>query len=122
MSRPTVDAVTTGFDTTLDDPEVDDKIDDAGVLLRKAYDEGELADADETALWKYLVRHLIRFTVEDDREKTREQLGSAQADYSGRFTEMLRATSAGQTALMYDEDDRFRELQEENEDLFLDVH
>lgn len=115
MPEPSVDAVLSGFDTTLDEPAVRNVIDDAGVLLRQAYDDGELADETDTTIWKYLVRHLIRF--EPDRQETSKQLGSASVSYSGDFGSKLHATSPGQTALQLDPDGRLEDLGP-NEDLF----
>lgn len=117
MAKPDPSDVTAGFDTSLDDADVSEYIDDAGVLLRKAYDASELDDADETAMWKYLVRHLIRFTSKD-RQMEQKGLGSAQVQYSGNFGEMLRGTSPGQMVLMLDDEDRFEDLTGESEDLF----
>lgn len=121
MARPDPSTVRAGFQTSLDDEAVDSYVDDAEVLLRKAYESHELSDTDERAMWKYLARHLIRFASED-RQMDQKGLGSAQVSYSGDFGEMLRATAPGQTVIMLDEQDRFRDLTQEGEDLFLDVH
>lgn len=116
MARPGESAVTTGFSTTLGTEAVEATIDDAEVLLRKAYGADELEDGTETTMWKYLTRHLIRF--EPDRQQESKGLGAAQVTYSGDFGEMLRATSPGQMVMMLDDEDRFHDLTAENSDLF----
>lgn len=116
MPKPELDNVLTGFDTSLDEPEVTAYVDDAGVLLRQAYDDGELDAEVDTTLWKYLARHLIRH--EPDQQTKGEALGSARKDYTGAFGQGLRATSPGQTALRLDPHGQLAELDPTNDELF----
>lgn len=118
MPQPNATAVTTGFHTTLDTDGVEATIEDAGLLLRQAYDEDELEDDVDSALWKYLTRHLIRF--EPDQQTSSEAVGSASKSYTGEFGEMLKATSPGQTVLMLDSETggELADMHDETGDIF----
>lgn len=118
MPEPDAAAVTTGFHTTLDTEGVIATIADAGLILRAAYDEDELPDDVDTALWKYLTRHLIRH--EPDQQTRSVAAGSARKDYTGSFGDKLDATSPGQTVLMIDSEHggELADMNDETEDVF----
>lgn len=105
-ARIEVADVTRGFTTELDDAEIKEHIATAHMHVDDRLLNNGLSNSRLARIELFLTRHLIRFTVDGERQVTDESSPSGSQSYAGAFDgESLTATAAGQQAMMLDSSD-----------------
>lgn len=109
-----------GFSTSLDDDEIAEIIDDANLEVEEKLADTGMTDRRLSKIERELVRHAIKYEVEEERMVESEDIGPASLDYVGAFSneEALRNTPHGQKALRLDTSDTLGEGESE----FWSVH